>query len=118
MKYVDGCVLPIAAENLDTYREIARQAGEIWREHGALEFIECVGDDLEVKDVVPFPKLAGCQSGETVVFSWIVYKSREHRDEVNRKVMADPRIKEMGPDKVPFDCSRMAYGGFSTLVDL
>lgn len=117
MKYVDGFVLPIAAESIDTYRDVALEAAAIWREHGALEVIECVGDDLETDELVPFPKMAGCQSGETVVFSWIVYESREHRDEVNRKVMADPRIKAMGPESMPFDCSRMVYGGFSSIVD-
>lgn len=117
MKYVDGFVLPIAAESIDSYREVALKAAAIWREHGALEVMECAGDDLEIDEVVRFPKLAGCQSGETVVFSWIVYESREHRDEVNRKVMADPRMKDMSPESMPFDCSRMAYGGFTSIVD-
>lgn len=118
MKYVDGFVLPIASEHIDRYREIAQAAGEVWREHGALEYIECVGEDLETEQLVPFPKMAGCQPGETVVFAWIVYESREHRDQVNEKVMQDPRIKELGPDKLPFDCNRMAYGGFKTIVCL
>ncbi|MFU8878720.1 MAG: DUF1428 domain-containing protein [Wenzhouxiangellaceae bacterium] len=118
MKYIDGFVLPIAQDQIDNYREMARQAGEVWIEHGALEFFECIGDDLDRDELVPFPKMAGCRDGETVVFSWIVYESREHRDEVNRKVMEDPRIKAMGPEKMPFDCSRMAHGGFSTLVEL
>lgn len=117
MKYVDGFVLPIAEDRIDDYREIATQAGEIWKEHGALEYIECVGDDLDRDELVPFPKMAGCHEGETVVFAWIVYRSREHRDEVNSKVMVDPRIQAMGPKDMPFDCGRMAWGGFSVLVD-
>lgn len=116
MRYVDGFVLPIGKEHIDSYREIARKAGAIWREHGALEYIECVGEDLDTEEMVPFPKLAGCKPGETVVFAWIVYESREHRDQVNKKVMEDPRIKDMGPEDMPFDCSRMAYGGFDELV--
>lgn len=118
MSYVDGFVLCVPEKKLPEYREMARKAGEVWREHGAVQFVECAGDDLEVKDVLPFPKLAPVQSGETVVFSWIMFKSREHRDEVNKKVMEDPRIKEMcGSDNMPFDCSRMAYGGFNVIVE-
>jgi uncharacterized protein YbaA (DUF1428 family) len=85
-------------------------------EHGALEYRECVGDDMEAKEMTAFPKLAGAQENETVVFSWITYRSREHRDEVNAKVMADPRMAEMMSDGCPFDYRRMAYGGFRTLV--
>jgi uncharacterized protein YbaA (DUF1428 family) len=120
-KYVDGFVIPLPKDKIEQYRELAEKAGRIWKEHGALEYIECVGDDLESRDMVPFPKLAGTGAGETVVFSWIVYESREHRDAVNKKVMADPRMKEMemsDPAMQPFDCNRMAYGGFKCLVEV
>ncbi len=116
--YIDGFVLPIPKNKIEEYRRIAGQACKIWMEHGALEYRECVGDDLEAKDMISFPQLASANAGETVVFAWIVYRSREHRDEVNAKVMADPRIHSMGDkDSMPFDCKRMAYGGFKTIVE-
>ncbi len=119
MPYVDGFVLPVPEKNLQAYRRMSRQAGKVWREHGALEYRECAGDDLNIKGVVPFTRLAKARSGETVVFSWIVYKSRAHRDAVNKKVMADPRIaKMMSMKETPFDPKRMAYGGFRVVVDL
>jgi len=118
MQYVDGFVLPVPKKNLPAYLRIAKRAGRIWREHGALEYRECAGDDLTVKFGMPFPRLARLKAGETVVFSWIVYRSRAHRDRVNAKVMKDPRIKEMGDEKsMPFDVKRMAYGGFKVMVD-
>ncbi len=119
MPYVDGFVLPVPKKNMAAYRRIAKQAGKVWREHGALEYRECVGDDLNVKGgPLPFPRLAKLKPGETVCFSWIVYKSKAHRDRVNAKVMKDPRIAKMMNQKaVPFDCKRMAYGGFKVLVD-
>lgn len=116
-RYVDGYVLPVAKRNLDAYRRIARKAGRIWREHGALEFRECVGDDLDVKVGVPFPRTIRPRPGETVMFSWIVFRSRAHRDRVNARVMKDPRLAGMDPKKMPFDCNRMVYGGFKVLVD-
>jgi uncharacterized protein YbaA (DUF1428 family) len=117
-RYVDGFVLPIPKKNLDAYRRIAQKAGKIWREHGALEYRECVGDDLNVKSLVPFPRRMKCKAGETVLFSWIVYKSRAHRDRVNGKVMKDPRLaKMMDPKSMPFDYKRMLYGGFKILVE-
>jgi len=117
-RYVDGFVLPMPKKNVKLYRRIAQKAGRVWREHGALEYRECVGDDLKPKGVMPFPRLARSKPGETVVFSWIVYKSKADRDRVNAKVMKDPRIaKMMGPDSMPFDVKRMAYGGFKVLVD-
>jgi uncharacterized protein YbaA (DUF1428 family) len=117
-RYVDGFVLPIPKDKIDQYRQIAEQACKVWMEHGALEYRECVGDDLEVKDMVSFPQLAGTKPEETVVFAWIAYKSREHRDEVNAKVMADPRMNSMcEKDAMPFDCKRMAYGGFKAIVE-
>jgi uncharacterized protein YbaA (DUF1428 family) len=116
--YVDGFVLPIPKDKIDQYRLIAEQACKIWMEHGALEYRECIGDDMEAKDMVAFPQLAGTTPEEIVVFSWITYKSREHRDEVNAKVMADPRIHSMGDkDSMPFDCKRIAYGGFRAIVE-
>ena len=119
MRYVDGFVLPVPEKNMKTYRTIAQKAGKIWKEHGALEYLEAVGDDLDVKFGLPFAKLVKPKAGETVLFSFIVYKSRAHRDKVNKKVMADPRMNEMmkkGP--MPFDVKRMAYGGFKGLVDI
>jgi uncharacterized protein YbaA (DUF1428 family) len=117
-RYVDGFLLPVPKKKLQAYRRIAQRAGRIWREHGALEYRECVGDDVDVKMGVSFPRTARLKRGETVVFSWIVYKSRAHRDAVNGKVMKDPRIANMlGQKAMPFDVKRMAYGGFKVLVD-
>src|SRR2546422_1255187 len=108
MRYVDGYVLPVPKKNLRTYRTLAQKAGRIWREHGALEYRECVGDDLDVKIGVPFPRTVTVKPGETVVFSWIVFKSRAHRERVNAKVMKDPRLASMTDSKsMPFDCKRM-----------
>jgi uncharacterized protein YbaA (DUF1428 family) len=115
-RYVDGFVLPVAKKRLHTYRRISQKAGKVWKEHGALEYLECVGDDLKVKMGMPFPRMVGLKAGETVVFSWIVYKSRAHRDAVNAKVMKDRRM-DMDPKSMPFDMKRMAYGGFKVLVD-
>ena len=117
MRYVDGFVLPIPKRQVQAYRRIAQRAGKLWREHGALEYRECVGDDLKTKMGIAFPRLAKVKSGETVCFSWIVYKSRAHRDRVNAKVMKDPRMAKMMNEPMPFDMKRMAYGGFKVLVD-
>ena len=118
MRYVDGYVLPVPKKNLEAYARIAKKAGKIWREHGALEYRECTGDDLNIKKVVPFPRTVRLKKGETVVFSWIVFKSRAHRDRVNARVMKDPRIaKMMEPKSMPFDHKRMVYGGFKVLVE-
>jgi uncharacterized protein YbaA (DUF1428 family) len=118
MKYVDGFVLPVPRKNLAAYRRMAQEAGKVWRKHGALEFRECVGDDLKMKKVKSFPQLAKPKRGETVMFSWIVFKSRAHRDSVNAKVMKDPHLmKMMKTKKMPFDGKRMAYGGFKVIVD-
>ena len=116
-RYVDGFVIPVPKRNLAIYRRVAARAGKIWREHGALEYVEAVGDDLKAKGMMPFSRTARAKSGETVIFSWIVYKSRAHRDRVNAKVMKDPRILKMMP-VMPFDAKRMAYGGFRIIVDL
>ncbi|NOT95615.1 MAG: DUF1428 domain-containing protein [Nitrospira sp.] len=119
MRYVDGFVIPIPKKNLPAYASMAKKAGKIWREHGALEYRECVGDDLRVKMGMPFPRLAKAKGAETVVFSWIVYKSRAHRDRVNAKVIKDRRIHALCDSKsMPFNVKRMAYGGFKALVDL
>jgi uncharacterized protein YbaA (DUF1428 family) len=118
MRYVDGYVLPVTQKNLPAYRRMAQKAGKIWREHGALEYRECAGDDLNVKMGMPFPRSMKLKRGETVVFSWIVFKSRAHRNQVNAKVMQDPRLSGMDPKKMPFDVKRMVYGGFKVLVDL
>jgi uncharacterized protein YbaA (DUF1428 family) len=118
MPYVDGFVIPIAKRRVEAYRRLARRAGRLWREHGALEYRECVGEDLGTTMGVAFPKLAKAKAGETVCFSWIVYRSRADRDRVNAKVMQDPRMAKMMKEPMPFDLKRMAYGGFRVLVDL
>lgn len=118
MRYVDGFVLPVPKDSIGKYREISSKAGAIWKEHGALEYIECVLDDPQAHTMVPFPALAGAKEDETVIFAWIVYPSKEARDGINAKVMSDPRLGEgMGKDDVPFDYTRMAYGGFRTIVE-
>lgn len=122
MAYVDGFVLPVPKKNLDTYLEIARKAGAVWREHGALEYREAVGEDLDIAapvPMMPFPRLTAMKDDETVIFAWIVYESRAHRDEVTAKVMSDARLKEVCRDgaDMPFDVGRMAYGGFEVRVD-
>lgn len=119
MSYVDGFVLVVPRKNLAAYRRMAKKACRVWMDHGAMEYRECVGDDLKVKGMVTFPVMAKCKPSETVVFAWITYRSRKHRDAVNAKVMKDPRLAAMMPTdakKMPFDCSRMAYGGFKTIV--
>jgi uncharacterized protein YbaA (DUF1428 family)/uncharacterized damage-inducible protein DinB len=119
MAYVDGFVIPIPKRNVAAYRRLAAKAGKLWMEHGAVDYKECVGDDLKVKGVITFPRLARSRPGETVVFSWITYKSRAHRDRVNAKVMKDKRIAAMMDGKKnPFDMKRLTYGGFKVLVNL
>ena len=117
MRYVDGFVLPVPKKNLEAYRGMAQKAGKVWRDHGALEFIECVADDVKPGKHTSFPQSVKLKSGETVVFAYIVYKSRSHRDRVNAKVMKDPRLaKMMDPKALPFDAKRMFFGGFKVLV--
>ncbi|MBI2996847.1 MAG: DUF1428 domain-containing protein [Deltaproteobacteria bacterium] len=119
MRYVDGYVLPIPKKKLQLYRRIARKAGKIWHERGALQYVESAGDDLKPKWGALFPRMVGTKTGETVVFAWIVFKSRAHRDRVNARVMKDPRLaKMMDPKAMPFDVKRMAYGGFRVMIDL
>jgi uncharacterized protein YbaA (DUF1428 family) len=117
MSYADCYVIPIPKKSVAAYRRIAAKAGKIWREHGAIDYKECVGDDLQTKFGIPFAKLAKTKPSETVVFAWIVYKSKADRNRVNAKVMKDPRIAAMGPESMPFDPKRMSYGGFKVLVD-
>ncbi len=117
MRYVDGFVLPVPKKNLTAYRRVAQKAGKVWRDHGALEFVECVGDDVKMGKLTSFPQSVKLKPNETVVFSWIVFKSRAHRDRVNAKVMKDPRMADMmDPKNMPFDGKRMIYGGFKVLV--
>jgi uncharacterized protein YbaA (DUF1428 family) len=117
--YVDGFVVPVPKKKLPAYIRMAKKASKIWKELGALDYKECVGDDLNIKFCLPFPKGIKTKPGETVVFSYIVYKSRAHRDAVNAKVMKDPRIAEMcDPKDMPFDCKRMLYGGFKAIVEI
>jgi uncharacterized protein YbaA (DUF1428 family) len=115
--YIDGFVLPVSKKKLTAYRRMAQKASKIWREYGALDYKECVGDDLDVKMGLPFPRGIKTKPGETVVFSYIVYKSRAHRDSVCKKLMKDPRITEMcDPKNMPFEVDRMLYGGFIEIV--
>ena len=111
-------MLPIPKRKLETYRRIAQKAGKVWKKYGALEYRECIGDDMFPKGAYPFPRLVKLKKGETAVFSWIVYKSRAHRDRVNAKVMKDPLMAKMMTDPMPFDVKRMTYGGFKVIVDL
>lgn len=119
--YVDGFVIPVPTANLERYREVATLAAQVWREYGALDYVEAVGEDIDSSFGIPFPKLAGTSAEETVIFSWIAYRDRAHRDEVNTKVMADERIKAVCPGAdsgfvPPFDPQRMTYGGFTVFV--
>jgi len=117
--YVDGFVVPVPTKNIPAYRRMATKAGKIWMEYGALEYRECVADDVKPGKVTSFPQSVKLKAGETVVFSWIVYKSRKHRDTINAKVMKDPRLAAMmDPKNMPFDGKRMFWGGFKTIVEL
>ncbi len=119
MSYVDGFVIPVPKKELAAYKRVARLAGKVWRDHGALEFIECVADDVSVGKLTSFPRSVKLKPSETVVFSWIVYKSRAHRDRVNKLVQKDKRMaKMMQPGGAPFDGKRMIFGGFKVLLDV
>jgi len=119
MSYVDGFVVPVPKKNLAAYRRMAAKAGRIWREHGALEFRECIADDVKWGKRTSFPRSVKQKTGETVMFSYIVYQSRAARDRINAKVMKDNRLaKMMNPKAMPFDAKRMIWGGFKTVVDL
>jgi uncharacterized protein YbaA (DUF1428 family) len=117
MRYVDGFVVPVPKKSLAAYRRLAQLASEVWREHGALEYVECVADDVSVGKRTSFPRSVKLKPGEVVVFAWITYKSRAQRDRINAKVMKDPRLANMDPKKMPFDGKRMFWGGFKTLVE-
>ncbi|RPE77214.1 DUF1428 domain-containing protein [Vulcaniibacterium tengchongense] len=118
MSYVDGFVLPVPKRNLAAYRRLARKAGKIWKEYGALEYVECVADDVPPGKSTSFPRSVKLKPDEVVVFSWIVYRSRKHRDRVNARVMADPRLSGMDPKALPFDGERMIWGGFKPMMRL
>jgi uncharacterized protein YbaA (DUF1428 family) len=117
-RYVDGFLIPIHKNKVNEYKQMAQKAGEIWKELGALEYYECVGDDLDIEEMLSFKKVAGAYEDETVIFSWIIFESKEQRDTINEKAMNDPRIKEMmkSGTEPPFDYRRVAYGGFKTIV--
>ena len=117
MSYVDGFVVPVPRKNLQAYRRMAKKAGKVWKEHGALDYKEWISDDVKVGKLTSFPRSVKLKPGETVVFAWIVYKSRAHRDRVNAKVMKDPRLADMMDLKsMPFDGKRLIFGGFKKLV--
>ncbi len=118
-QYVDGFVFSIPSDKLANYKKMATKAGALWREHGAIQYRECVGDDMTVEGMVNFPKLTKARPGEVVIFAYAVFKSRKHRDAANRKIMADPRVAALCEKfDMKLDCKRMSYGGFKTLVDL
>jgi uncharacterized protein YbaA (DUF1428 family) len=119
MSYVDGFVVPVPTKNLAAYKKMARKAGKLWREHGALAYLECAGDDVKPGKHTSFPQSVKLKPDEVVVFSYIVYKSKRDRDRINKAVMADPRLKSMmDPRAMPFDGKRMIYGGFKSIVEL
>jgi uncharacterized protein YbaA (DUF1428 family) len=118
MAYVDGFVVAVPKDRVDEYREFSRKAGEVWKEYGARTYVECVGDDVPYGELTSFPRAVQATEDETVVFSWITYDSREHRDAVNSKVMEDPRLKGNEMGEAPFDGKRMIYGGFTTLLEM
>ena len=119
MRYVDGFVLPVPKNKLADYRRMAQTAGRVWRDHGALEYIECVADDVKPGKRTSFPQSVKLKAGETVILAYIVYKSRAQRDRINAKVMKDPRLaKMMDPKAMPFDAKRMFWGGFKSIVEL
>ena len=115
-KYVDAFVVPVAKSIIETYKQVAEAAGRVWKEYGALEYIECIADDVKPGKVTSFPQAVKLEDDEVVVFSWIVYESREQRDRINAAVMDDPRIKNMDPKLMPFDGMRMFWGGFQVLL--
>lgn len=117
MPYVDGFVVPVPKDKIEAYRALAERAGAVWREHGALEFRECIADDVKAGELTSFPQAVQLKEDETVFFSWIVYNSREERDVINEKVMNDPRLKDT-MESMPFDGKRMFWGGFQTFVSL
>ena len=117
MAYVDGFVVAVPKQNLKSYEEMARLAGKVWKEHGALTYVECVGDDVPYGELTSFPRSVQAKEDEVVIFSWITYPSREERDAINAKVMSDPRLQD-SMNNAPFDAKRMIYGGFKTLMEM
>ena len=117
-RYVDGYVVPVPKKKLDAYRRLARKAMKIWRDHGALEYVESIADDVKPGKVTSFPQAVKLKRNEVVIFSYVVYRSRAHRDRVNKKVMEDPRLASMKPEDMPFDLKRMFWGGFESLTRL
>ena len=117
MTYVDGFVVAVPIDKIEDYKKAAQTAAEVWKEHGALSVVECLADDVPYGELTSFPRAVQQKDGETVVFSWITYDSREARDEINKKVMADPRLKMDDPSSMPFDGKRMIYGGFRTILE-
>jgi uncharacterized protein YbaA (DUF1428 family) len=117
MSYVDGFVIAVPKQNIEAYKAMARKAGEVWREHGALACVECIGDDVPYGELTSFPRAVQAKDDEVVIFSWTVYRSRAERDAVNAKVMADSRLKGIRSD-MPFDGKRMIYGGFEMILEL
>lgn len=116
-KYVDGFLIPIPTKNLAAYKKLAKKASKVWLDHGALAYVETSGDDLAVKGVGSFAKISKARRNETVIFAWVVFKSKAHRNAVNKKVMEDPRIANFDPAIMPFDSKKMVYGGFKVLVE-
>jgi uncharacterized protein YbaA (DUF1428 family) len=117
-RYVDGFVIPIPKKKITAYKRLASLSAKIWKEYGAVEYLECVGDDMKTDMGVSFPRLSKAKKGETVIFSWVIYKSKKDRDRANKKIMKDPRIEKMMKEQpMPFDMKRMTYGGFQVLVD-
>ena len=117
MSYVDGFIIAVPKDNLDAYRKMARLGGDVWKEFGALAYVECVGDDVPYGELTSFPRAVQAKEDEVVIFSWIVYESKEQRDEINKKVMSDPRLK-VDWDSMPFDGKRMIFGGFKPFLEL
>jgi len=117
MAYVDGFLIPVPKEKVERYKELARLGQQVWREHGAIDYVECIGDDVPYGELTSFPRAVQANEDEVVVFSWVIYKSREHRDEVMAKVMADPRMKSDW-NNMPFDGKRMIFGGFQPFLGL
>jgi len=117
MPYVDGFVIVVPKANVEAYKKMATLGRDVWMEYGALSYVECVGDDVPYGEMTSFPRAVQAKDDEVVFFSWITYESREKRDEINKKVMSDPRMNAYGPDNMPFDGKRMIYGGFQSVVE-
>ena len=117
MPYVDGFIIAVPKANVEAYKKMATLGRDVWMEYGALSYVECVGDDVPYGELTSFPRAVQARDDEIVIFSWITYESREKRDEINQKVMADPRMGAYGPQNMPFDGKRMSFGGFQSVVE-